>query len=226
MKKLNGMFQELITILFTVSNTILQELADEPEKIGIDPVAYLYELHMNFIQNIRQTYQEELGAHIELFEDLVEFFNSSVYVYLILNRSYERPIIKVPVVQKCINKIMKGISHSIEMASLFNKMYKNQIQHQLIKENIAEIAKLVKPDTPKAKPEPTFLNTLINLGWAKNAKTEAEILKRNLEYENQLKKIKELEMKKAETQRVKIYNDERRELAVDLISKGFDNIPI
>ena len=94
------MLQELITILFNVSNCILQELSDEPEKIGIDPVRYLYELHTNLLKNLKQSHGEELCAHIELLEDMVEFYNSSVYVYFILNRSYERPIIKVPIAQK------------------------------------------------------------------------------------------------------------------------------
>lgn len=93
------MLLELLKILFRVSNTILQELADEPEKIGIDPVRYLYELHMNFMKDLKRTPEEEFLAHVELLEDMVEFYASSVYVYLILNRSYERPIINVHTVK-------------------------------------------------------------------------------------------------------------------------------
>ena len=40
------------------------------------------------------------------------------------------------------------------------------MQHKEIKQNIEIIEKLVKPETPIEEPKPTFINTLINLGWA------------------------------------------------------------
>ncbi|CAI2380192.1 unnamed protein product [Moneuplotes crassus] len=225
-KKLNNMLKELLIILYDVSNIVLQELADEPEKIGIDPVKYLYELHMNLLKDIKLTYEAEFVAHIELLEDMVEFYSSSVYVYLILNRSYERPIIKVPRVKKCIDKIMKGTSFSIELTSVFKEMYKNMKNHKQIQDNIEEIEKLVKPDSPPEEPKPTFLNTLISLGWTKKSKENKETdAKENTQrqgvprtaqmagnfYETP-KNIKNVQMRMLKSQRNEKYNDEQREL--------------
>lgn len=68
---------------------------------------------------------------------------------------------------KCIDLIMKGTSFSIELGSIFAKMYKNITKHQELQEDIDKVEKLVRPPTPPEEPQKNFLNTLIGLGWAK-----------------------------------------------------------
>ena len=53
-----------------------------------------------------------------------------------------------------------------------------------------------------------------------------KLFENNIEYDNKIRELKKIQKRKAETARERIYNDERRELAVEMINKGFDNIPI
>lgn len=90
-KRFNRILVELIDLLYEISNIILQEFSEDPAKVGIDPVNYLYELHVNSKVNDQE---EAYVSHVELLEDLVYYFKSSVDVYYILNRSYQRPLFK------------------------------------------------------------------------------------------------------------------------------------
>ena len=111
-KKFNKMLKELNHILNEVGNCALQEFANEPEKIGVESVKYFFQLHK------MQKYKDENEEFLELIlllKEMVEFYKSSVDIYFILNRSYERNPMPLTRAQTIVYQIMKATSFWIEL---------------------------------------------------------------------------------------------------------------
>lgn len=163
----------------------MQEFADEPEKIGVESVRYFYQLHQ------MQKFKDENEAfleHILLLKELIEYFKSSVDVYFILNRSYEREVLSLATAQKVVYLIMKATSYSIELKMMFTNIHKNQINKRHLEKGILEIENFrkkinelkQKESSFHLSSEPSLHNTLVKMGWKQKQENEIDVIKANI----------------------------------------------
>eukprot|EP00347_Sterkiella_histriomuscorum_P020574 403337283 len=117
---LNNLIERVITKVYLIGSTCIQEYRDSPEQIGVSPIQDIQELHNTLIFDERRAFDQNVKALFQIQEFMIDCSDA----YFVLQKEPERKQIKGRQAQMLLDLIAKTRFLTLEIILKIKQLFK------------------------------------------------------------------------------------------------------